>query len=107
MYLSGKSTLAQVIMGNPQFTEDFSGKLLLEGEDVAKLTPDERARKGLFLSFQSPLDIPGVSFFDMLRQAHIAVTGKNIELDEYQKLLKDKPNLPTNIPAPHPPESST
>lgn len=67
---SGKSTLANAIMGNPSY-EIISGEILLEGEDITALTVDERAKKGIFLSFQQPQEIPGIklrSFMISARQ---------------------------------------
>ena len=65
---SGKSTLAQVIAGAPQFKVQ-SLKFKFEGRDLMKLTPDKRARLGIFLAFQHPVEIPGVSVFNVLRRA--------------------------------------
>lgn len=85
---SGKSTLAQVIMGNPEFVEKAKGSVFLDGKDISKLAPDERAKKGLFLSFQTPIEIPGVQFSDFLRQSYVVVTGKSIEVEDFRELLK-------------------
>lgn len=63
---TGKTTLAYVIMGNPRY-EVLSGKILLQGEDITKLPPEERARKHLFLAFQYPVAIPGVTVASFLR----------------------------------------
>src|SRR6267143_412711 len=57
---SGKSTLANVLMGKPGY-EIAQGRILYRGEDLSGLAPEERARKGIFLAFQNPLEIPGVS----------------------------------------------
>ena len=65
---SGKSTLAQVIGGNPQFTV-HSSQFTVHSKDISKLTPDKRAKLGIFLGFQHPVEIPGVSVFGMLRKA--------------------------------------
>ena len=56
---SGKSTMANVLMGNPKY-EITEGKILLDGEDITELSADERAKRGLFLSFQYPSEITGV-----------------------------------------------
>jgi len=71
---AGKSTLASVVMGNPGY-EVTGGRILLRGTDITDLTPDERARAGLFLAFQYPEAIPGVSVTQFLRQAMSARTG--------------------------------
>ncbi|MEI6701591.1 MAG: ATP-binding cassette domain-containing protein, partial [Actinomycetota bacterium] len=71
---AGKSTLAGIIMGNPLY-EVTSGTILLDGEDIASWTPDVRAKAGIFLAFQYPEAIPGVSVVQFLRQAMAARTG--------------------------------
>jgi Fe-S cluster assembly ATP-binding protein len=65
---SGKSTLANTLLGNPAY-RITAGRILLEGEDITALPTDERAARGLFLGFQHPEEIPGVSVFNFLRQA--------------------------------------
>src|SRR3989344_8613184 len=65
---SGKSTLANVIMGHPGY-KISSGKIFYNGEDITELKSNERAKKGLFLSFQYPQEISGVSIFNFLRTA--------------------------------------
>jgi len=66
---SGKSTLAQVLAGNPAY-EVTGGSVLYEGEDLLALQPEERAQKGIFLAFQYPIEIPGVSNAYFLRAAY-------------------------------------
>jgi Fe-S cluster assembly ATP-binding protein len=65
---SGKSTLANTLLGNPAY-EVTAGRILLAGEDITALPTDERAARGLFLGFQHPEEVPGVSVFNFLRQA--------------------------------------
>ncbi len=65
---SGKSTLAKVLAGSPEFIV-HSGKLNFLGKDIKKLTPDKRAKLGIFLGFQHPVEIPGVSVFNVLRKS--------------------------------------
>ena len=65
---SGKSTLAKVLAGHPDY-HVTAGKILMDGEDLLKLEPDERARRGLFLAFQYPSEIPGVTIANFLRAA--------------------------------------
>ncbi len=65
---SGKSTLAYVLMGHPSYEVD-KGEVFLDGENILEMEPDERARKGLFLAFQYPTAVPGVSVADFLRTA--------------------------------------
>ena len=69
---SGKSTLANTLMGNPTY-EITEGRILLEGEDITEADPDDRAKAGLFLAFQYPHAIPGVTVTNFLRQALNAV----------------------------------
>ncbi len=71
---AGKSTLANLVMGSPGY-ELTAGQILLRGEDVTGLAADERARRGIFLAFQYPEAIPGVSVVQFLRQAMSARTG--------------------------------
>jgi len=66
---SGKSTLAQVIAGNPGYKLVAGSKLLVAGRNITKLTADKRAKLGIFLGFQHPVEIPGVSVFNVLRKA--------------------------------------
>jgi Fe-S cluster assembly ATP-binding protein len=92
---SGKSTLANVLMGNP-FYQVIKGEVLFKGEDLLAMSPDERARKGLFIAFQYPVSIPGVSFASFLRTAVSARRGYEKELmpiSEFQKLVREKLEL--------------
>lgn len=91
---SGKSTLAHTIAGNPQF-QVTSGSILFNDEDITQISPHERARRGIFLSFQQPPAIPGLSVFDFLKESYQAVSGNQIELElfhlellSYCQLLK-------------------
>lgn len=69
---SGKSTLAQVIAGHPNY-KVHSSQFTVNGRDISKLTPDKRAKLGIFLGFQHPVEIPGVSVFNVLRIAAVSV----------------------------------
>lgn len=86
---AGKSTLGYTIMGNPRYTVS-GGKIFFEGEDITSLPTDKRAAKGLFLSFQSPLEVPGISLESFIRSALQAVTGQRVRLFQFQKELKEK-----------------
>lgn len=88
---SGKSTLAHAIMGNPSY-KITSGKILLDGVDITYLKTHERAQKGLFLSFQYPAEISGVTISSFLRTAKNSVTPKEKQLSvvEFHTLLKEK-----------------
>ncbi len=89
---SGKSTLANALMGHPKY-QVTKGRVLFQGEDVLALTPDERARKGLFLAFQYPVAIPGVSLGNFLRAATRAVHGPSMTAGEFRKQLMEKMKL--------------
>jgi len=92
---SGKSTLAAVIMGRPGYVIS-KGDVLLNGQSVLKLTPDKRALRGLFLAFQYPVEVPGVSVVNFMRTAYNAVknpTGdddKKMSALAFRKLMKEK-----------------
>ncbi len=84
---SGKSTLANTIMGNPSY-EITEGKILLNGEDLTEAAPDERARAGIFMAFQYPATIPGVSVANFLRMAVNAGREEAIKVKEFGQLLR-------------------
>lgn len=86
---SGKTTLAHTIMGHPKYTVT-SGRILMNGEDISHLPPDERARRRLFLAFQYPVAIPGVSVGNFLRTAVKAVRGAEVPVRQFRKLLTEK-----------------
>jgi Fe-S cluster assembly ATP-binding protein len=92
---SGKSTLAGVVMGRPGY-EVTGGDVLFQGESILGLTPDERARRGLFLAFQYPVEVPGVSVVNFLRSAYNALknpTGdetKKVSALAFRSLMKEK-----------------
>jgi Fe-S cluster assembly ATP-binding protein len=95
---SGKSTLAGVIMGRPGY-QVTGGDVRFKGESILGLYPDDRARRGLFLAFQYPVEVPGVSVVNFLRSAYNALknpTGdedKKISALAFRKLMKEKMNL--------------
>ena len=84
---SGKSTLAKVIAGHPAY-EVTSGTISYRGEDLLAMEVDERARRGVFLAFQYPSDIPGVTIAQFLRQAVIARTGKEVSVFDFYDQLQ-------------------
>ncbi|MGS2644814.1 Fe-S cluster assembly ATPase SufC [Streptosporangium sp. LJ11] len=84
---SGKSTLAYAIAGHPKYTIT-SGQVLLDGVDLLELTVDERARAGLFLAMQYPVEVPGVSVSNFLRTAVTSIRGEAPKLREFAKDLK-------------------
>ncbi|MCC7493767.1 MAG: Fe-S cluster assembly ATPase SufC [Fimbriimonadaceae bacterium] len=83
---SGKSTLAYVLMGHPNYTVT-GGSVEFAGQDLLALEPDERARLGLFLAFQYPKEITGVTVSNFLRTAVEATRGEKVSLREFSKLL--------------------
>ena len=84
---NGKSTLAKVIVGDPEYTV-LEGEILIDGENLLEMEPDERARKGVFLAFQYPVEIPGVTIANFLRLAVSARKGEEVGFVEfYNKLL--------------------
>ena len=89
---SGKSTLAYTLMGHPKYTVD-SGEVRYKGKNVLELSADERAKLGMFLSFQYPQEIPGVSVSNFLRTAYNAVKQNPMPVADFVKLLKEKMQL--------------
>lgn len=85
---SGKSTLANAIMGHPKYKVE--GQILIDGEDVVMMKPDERARKGLFLSFQHPVEIPGVTVEGFLRMAYNSTHKTDLDVLEFHKMMMEK-----------------
>jgi Fe-S cluster assembly ATP-binding protein len=86
---SGKSTLANAIMGNPKY-EVTSGQVLMKGENILDMEVDERSRKGLFLAFQYPCEVPGVRMSNFLRLACNARAGHELEVMEFYDKLETK-----------------
>ncbi|MBS3132680.1 Fe-S cluster assembly ATPase SufC [Candidatus Woesearchaeota archaeon] len=89
---SGKSTLAYAVMGHPNYAVT-RGKILFKGKDITKLSPDKRARMGLFLSFQYPQEISGVSVSNFLRTAINSKLPKKMPVSEFIALLKENMKL--------------
>ncbi len=85
---AGKSTLANTLMAHPKY-ERVSGDITFEGEDITELKTDERAKKGLFLSFQSPEEVPGITVENFIRSAKIAKEGQLIKYLKFDKDLKN------------------
>lgn len=107
---SGKSTLASVVMGHPKYSIGRSSKILLGkparrkgGKNIKSLSPDERAKLGIFLSFQTPLELPGITVFELLRLAlekkytpielHALVKKYSAELGIKDELLRRSLNV--------------
>ena len=86
---SGKSSLAYVLMGHPHYAIT-AGIILLNGENIADIAVHERAKKGLFLAFQHPLEIPGVSVASFLKEAYSAKTGLHVSVADFQRIVLDR-----------------
>jgi Fe-S cluster assembly ATP-binding protein len=97
---SGKSTLANAIMGHPSL-EVTEGQILFDGQDITEADPDERARLGLFMAFQYPVSIPGVTitkYLRMVMNAHREARGEaEVPLKEFRKTVEAAMEL-TNVP---------
>jgi len=84
---SGKSTLAGALMGNPNYKlKNQNSKIKINGKDITNFKTDERAREGLFLAFQSPVAIPGVSVANLLKTAHQIIRGQISEVRGQRKM---------------------
>jgi Fe-S cluster assembly ATP-binding protein len=97
---SGKSTLANAIMGHPSL-EVTEGQILFDGEDITEASPDERSRMGLFMAFQYPVSVPGVTvtkYLRMMMNAHRTERGEEqVSLREFRKTVEEAMKL-TNVP---------
>ena len=91
---SGKSTLAKVLAGHPDYTVT-AGKVMMDGENLLELEPDERARRGLFMAFQYPSEVPGVTIANFLRAALQSrlPEGEELEATDYYAKLYEKMEL--------------
>ena len=89
---AGKSTTANVILNNPEYKK-VSGKVVFEGEDISNLSTDKIAKKGVFMSFQSPVEIPGISTTNFLKYAKNKITDKPVKIfelrDQIQKYMEE------------------
>ena len=86
---AGKSTLLHTIMGNPAYTVT-EGHIFFRGEDITELTTDKRARKGIFLSFQSPVSVAGITTENFIRTAKSIISGKQQRLFPFKRLMKQR-----------------
>lgn len=85
---AGKSTLGHAILGNPKF-DIRRGSIYFKGRDITEESPDKRAREGIFLSFQNPLEVPGITLANFVRLAKEQILGKRIKLWDYKKEVSD------------------
>ena len=88
---SGKSTTANAIFNNPEYTK-MNGNIVFENEDITNLSPDEIARKGVFMSFQLPEEIPGISVTNFLKTAKNKITGEPVKIFKFKEEIKQKMN---------------
>ena len=86
---AGKSTLGNAIMGNPVY-EVTGGEILFDGKNLLEESTDARAKDGLFMSFQNPLEVPGISLSNFIRSSLEQRTGKRVRLWDFRNLLKRK-----------------
>ena len=97
---AGKSTLANIILNNPEYTIK-NGEIDFEGENINDLKTDERARKGIFMSFQLPEEIPGVSVTNFLKYAKNKISGQPVKIfqfkDELKKYMEELNMNPQNM----------
>lgn len=84
---AGKSTLGCTLMGNPNY-HVTDGEIFFGGENITKEAADKRAKLGMFLSFQNPLEVPGISLSNFIRSALSARTGKNVRIWDFNKELQ-------------------
>jgi Fe-S cluster assembly ATP-binding protein len=84
---SGKSTLSYTLMGHPRYTVT-EGQILYKGKDLTQMSADERARSGVYLAFQYPVAVPGISISNFLRSIVKARRGKDVPVKEFRKELK-------------------
>ena len=97
---AGKTTTANAILNNPEYTKT-QGAILFDGEDITNLKTDEIARKGVFMSFQLPEEIPGVSVTNFLKYAKNKITGEPVKIfafkDELKKYMEELKMNPKNM----------
>ena len=89
---AGKSTLGNALMGNPVYKID-GGKIIFDGQDVTEESTDKRAKAGMFISFQNPLEVPGISLESFIRSALQQKTGERVKLFQFQKELQKNMQL--------------
>ncbi len=89
---TGKSTLGYAVTGNPAYTLT-EGRIVFDGEDITELPVNERAKKGLFLSFQNPIEVPGVTLSAFIRSALEQKSGSRLRLWDYKKKLSETMKL--------------
>ncbi len=86
---SGKTSLSYTLMGHPKYRVT-SGRILLDGEDLAGMSPSDRAKRRLFLAFQNPVAVPGVTIASFLRTSIRSVRGDEVPAKEVRKLIREE-----------------
>ncbi len=89
---AGKSTLGNAIMGNPVYTVT-GGEIIFDGKNILEESTDQRAKDGLFMSFQNPLEVPGISLSNFIRSSLEERTGKRVRLWDFRKSIKKEMQL--------------
>ncbi len=92
---SGKSSLAHTVMGHPRYMVT-SGSMIFQGQELLELSPDKRAKLGIFLALQTPYEVPGITYKDFLRHAYNALydgTSKQLRLRDFHAMLLDRVKL--------------
>lgn len=89
---AGKSTLGNTLMGNPAY-HVTEGQILFDGQDITRATADVRARSGMFMSFQNPLEVPGLSLENFIRNALRQQTGKQVKLLPFRRQMEETMKL--------------
>lgn len=84
---AGKSTLGYTLMGNPDYSVS-AGKILFDGNDITHDSTDKRAKAGMFLSFQDPLEVPGISLESFIRSSQQQITGERVKLFQFKKSME-------------------
>lgn len=89
---AGKSTLGYTLMGNPEYSVT-DGKIIFDGQDITDFSADKRSKAGMFLSFQDPLEVPGVTLENFIRSSMQQVTGQKVKLFQFAKELEQAMNV--------------
>lgn len=89
---AGKSTLGYTLMGNPDYSV-VNGKIVFDGNDITDYTTDKRAKAGMFLSFQDPLEVPGISLESFIRSSQQQITGEKIKLFTFKKSMEESMDI--------------
>ena len=89
---AGKSPLGNAIMGNPVYTVT-GGEIIFDGKNILEESTDQRAKDGLFMSFQNPLEVPGISLSNFIRSSLEERTGKRVRLWDFRKSIKKEMQL--------------